>query len=508
MYNFNKTEPFMNCLQIFYDFFLRGPELNEAEARAAYALQVLSAYIPDSPMTLWRLAPEDDIPLLLAAHPNGIETSSLNKYSFQYSDLWQENTDVRQLKILSGAWPDRLFPGTDRPAHVLCLPLGLETPPIRFLCIGSESPHVHRENWLSEQGRLTAKILGLWLGDARHSESAWRQLLAENNTLRGKLGAEYGFPKLIGNSQAMRTVYEQVAQVAPVETTVLLRGESGTGKELIAEAIHKQSIRQHKPFIRINSAAIPESLIESEFFGHERGAFTGAIAKKKGRFEQADGGTLFLDEIGELTPATQAKLLRVLQEQTFERVGGTASIRVNVRIIAATNANLEKMITDGRFREDLYYRLNVFSIYLPALRERKADILLLADHFLFKYARKHHKNVQRISTPAIDALMRYHWPGNVRELENVMERSILVCQDQVIHGYHLPPTLQTSETSGTMPQRSFAESVALHEKELIVEALKASRGNRARAARLLQITERIIGYKINKLQIDVNRYKP
>ena len=508
MYNFHKTGPAMNCMQIFVDFFLNGPELNEAEARAAYALQVLSTHIPNSPMTLWRLAPEDDSPLLLAAHPNGIEAFSSDKYSFQYSDLWQESTDAGQIKILSGKWTGRLLPGPAHPGHVLCLPLGLEAPPIRFLCIGSGSNHEHRETWLSEQGRLTTKILGLWLGDARHSEAAWQRLRAENSALRGKLGAEYGFPKLIGNSQAMRDVYEQVAQVASAETTVLLRGESGTGKELIAEAIHKQSPRQHQAFIRVNCSAIPESLIESEFFGHERGAFTGAIARKKGRFELADGGTLFLDEIGELAPATQAKLLRVLQEQTFERVGGTTSIRVHIRIIAATNANLETMIGEGRFREDLYYRLNVFSIYLPALRERKTDILLLADHFLFKYARKHGKTVQRISTPAIDAMMRYHWPGNVRELENVMERAVLVCQDQVIHGYHLPPTLQTPEASGTLSRLSFSDSVALHEKELIVEALKASRGNRARAARLLQVTERIISYKINKYRIDVKRYKP
>ena len=204
---------------------------------------------------------------------------------------------------------------------------------------------------------------------------------------------------------------------------------------------------------------------------------------------------------------TQVKLLRVLQEQEFERVGGTETIKVDVRIIAATNANLEKLMTEGKFREDLYYRLNVFSIFLPPLRERKADILLLADHFMLKYSRKHGKLVKRISTPAIDMLMRYHWPGNVRELENCIERAVLLCEDQVIHSYHLPPTLQTAESSGTIPHLSLTRAIESYEKELIQDALKTTRGNQAKAARLLDITERMIGYKIKKYDIDVNRFK-
>jgi Nif-specific regulatory protein len=343
----------------------------------------------------------------------------------------------------------------------------------------------------------------------RHVIAVEREkLLDENVRLKQKLQEEYSFHNIIGNSHEMRDVYEQVARVARTNTTVLLRGESGTGKELIAEAIHYNSLRRDHPFIRVNCAAIPENLIESEFFGFEKGAFTGAVARKPGRFELADEGTLFLDEVGELSASTQVKLLRVLQEGGFERVGGTETIKVDVRVIAATNSDLETMMSNGTFREDLYYRLNVFSIYLPPLRERKSDILLLADHFMLKYGRQQGKAVRRISTPAIDMLMRYHWPGNVRELENIIERAVLVCEDQVIHSYHLPPTLQTGESSDTVPSLSLENAVARYEKDLIQDALKTTRGNRARTARLLDTTERIIGYKVKKYDIDVRRFRP
>jgi len=338
-------------------------------------------------------------------------------------------------------------------------------------------------------------------------EEERQKLMSENVILKQKLREGYSFHNIIGNSHEMRDVYEQVAQVARTNTTVLLRGESGTGKELIAEAIHYNSTRSEKPFIRVNCAAIPENLIESEFFGYEKGAFTGAVSQKRGRFEIANEGTIFLDEVGELSAMTQVKLLRVLQEQEFERVGGTKTIKVDVRVIAATNADLEILMGDGTFREDLYYRLNVFSIFLPPLRDRKTDILLLADHFMLKYGRQHGKPVKRISTPAIDMLMRYHWPGNVRELENCVERAVLVCEDQVIHSYHLPPTLQTAESSNTQSQLSLEDAVAAYEKELIQDTLKTTRGNRAKTARLLNSTERIIGYKIQKYNIDTKRYK-
>src|SRR5207244_619920 len=249
--------------------------------------------------------------------------------------------------------------------------------------------------------------------------------------------------------------------------TVLLRGESGTGKELIANAIHYNSLRAKKPFIKINCAALPETLIESELFGYEKGAFTGAQQRKQGRFDLAEGGTLFLDEIGELNPSSQVKLLRVLQEREFERLGGTETVKVDVRLVAATNRDLEASIAEKQFREDLYYRLNVFSIFVPPLRDRKPDIMLLADHFLVKYCRQHKRQIRRISTPAIDMLVSYHWPGNVRESENILERGVLTCDGQVIHGHHLPPTLQTAEASGTMVHTSLSDSVEQYEKDLI-----------------------------------------
>jgi Nif-specific regulatory protein len=305
----------------------------------------------------------------------------------------------------------------------------------------------------------------------------------------------------------MRQIFEQVTQVAGTNTTVLIRGESGTGKELIAHAIHYSSLRAKKPFVKVSCAALPESLIESELFGYEKGAFTGAEQRKKGRFELAEGGTLFLDEIGDVNLATQVKLLRVLQEREFERVGGIETIKASVRLVAATNKDLEKAIAAGTFREDLYYRLNVFTIFIPALRERKADLVLLVDHFLEKFAREHSRNIKRISTPAIDMLASYHWPGNVRELENTLERAVLMCDGEVIHSHHLPPSLQTAEASGTVTRVSLTDAVSAYEKDLIQDALKTTRGNRAKAARLLDSTERIINYKVKQYGIDAKRFR-
>ncbi|MGZ6125243.1 MAG: sigma-54 interaction domain-containing protein, partial [Myxococcales bacterium] len=317
----------------------------------------------------------------------------------------------------------------------------------------------------------------------------------------------YDLSNIVGTSGPMRQVYEQIAQVAKTNTTVLVRGESGTGKELIAHAIHYNSERAAKPFVKVSCAALPETLLEAELFGYERGAFTGAQQRKQGRFELAEGGTLFLDEIGELNLGSQVKLLRVLQEREFERLGGTETVRVDVRLVVATNRDLETSMAEKQFREDLYYRLNVFSIFVPPLRDRKPDIMLLADHFLAKYSRQHKRQIRRISTPAIDMLVSYHWPGNVRELENTLERAVVTCDGQVIHGHHLPPTLQTAEASGTMVQTSLADAVEQYEKDMIVDALKSARGNRAKAARLLGTTERIMGYKVRKYGIDPGRFR-
>jgi Nif-specific regulatory protein len=338
-------------------------------------------------------------------------------------------------------------------------------------------------------------------------EAERKRLLDENTKLRRELTERYDIRNIVGSSRGMQMVYEQVAQVAPTSTTVLIRGESGTGKELVAHALHYSSPRAKKPFVKVSCAALPESLIESELFGYEPGAFTDARSQKKGRFELAHGGTIFLDEIGELTPSTQVKLLRVLQEREIERLGGVQPIKVNVRVVAATNKDLEAAVKEGGFREDLYYRLNVYSIYLPPLRERKTDIPLLADHFVEKHAAGHGKDVRRIATSAIDMLMSYHWPGNVRELENCIERAILVCDGGAIHAHHLPPTLQTAEVSGTLARQSLREALDAYEKDLVQDSLKSARGNRAKAARLLHTTERILGYAVRKHGIDPERFR-
>ncbi|MFN3197079.1 MAG: sigma-54 interaction domain-containing protein [Bradymonadia bacterium] len=312
---------------------------------------------------------------------------------------------------------------------------------------------------------------------------------------------------IIGNSKIMAELYGQIDQVADSDTTVLIRGESGTGKELVAEAIHQRSNRSRQPFIKVNCAALPQTLLESELFGHEKGAFTGALNRRKGRFELADGGTLFLDEVGDLPPHTQVALLRVLQSRSFERIGGTETLKVDVRLIAATNQPLENLITDGDFREDLYYRLNVFPLYTPSLRERRSDILLLADSFLERYARANNKIVRRISMSAIDVLLSYSWPGNVRELENCIERAVLVTRDQVIRAHDLPPSLQTADTSDTLPRQGLKAALEALEKEMLTEALKSARGNMAKAARALGISERIMGLRVQKYKLDRSRFR-
>jgi Nif-specific regulatory protein len=333
------------------------------------------------------------------------------------------------------------------------------------------------------------------------------QLREENIRLKKELNKRYSFTNIIGNSHKMQEVFYLITQVAKSNANVLLLGESGTGKELVANAIHYNSLRHAKPLVKVNCAALPANLVEAELFGYEMGAFTGANREKAGKFELANGGTIFLDEIGSLALESQGKLLRVLQEKELERLGGTSITRVNIRLIAASNRDLASAVEEGIFREDLFYRLNVYPIYLPALREREADLLLLADYFLEKYSNEYNKEIKRISTPAIDALTRYHWPGNVRELENCMERAVLLCDDQVIHSYHLPPTLRTAEDTGTQQSQSFEGAVERFEKEILIDALKSSRGNMRQAAMALKTTERIFGYKIKKYDIIPKQYR-
>ena len=334
-----------------------------------------------------------------------------------------------------------------------------------------------------------------------------QRLLEENERLQQELKDRFRPANIIGNSSAMQEVFTLIGRVAKSESTVLIRGESGVGKELVAQAIHYNSERASQPFVKVNCAALPETVIESELFGHEKGAFTGAVAQRKGRFELADRGSIFLDEIGDLSPMMQIRLLRVLQEREFERVGGTDTIKVNVRVIAATNRNLEEMMTTGTFRQDLYYRLNVFPVHIPPLRERRADILDLANHFVERYSKLNHKNVRRISTPAIDMLSSYHWPGNVRELENCIERAVLLSNDDVLHGHHLPPTLQTAEATNTGIRQTLQDTLDSVEREMIIEALKNSRGNKVKAAKALDITERVMGLRVEKHGIDPRKYR-
>jgi len=354
---------------------------------------------------------------------------------------------------------------------------------------------------------LIAGQVGLAVRFRQLAKERFESLQKENDRLQEQIKKSFVPDGMIGRSSAMRMVYFHIDQVADSKTTVLIRGETGVGKERIAQAIWQGGSRGQKTFVRVNCAALPESIIESELFGHEKGAFTGALALRKGRFELAHGGTLFLDEIGEISLATQAKLLRVLQEGTFERVGGTQTIKVDVRVITATNRNLEKMIEEGKFRIDLYYRINVFPVYIPPLRERKSDILELADYFLEKYSTQNGKKVVRLSTPAIDMLMAYHWPGNVREVENLMERAVLLSQDGVIHAYHLPPSLQTAEASDTVTKGTLQESLDAVEREMIIEALKVNRGFIAKAARQLGLTERIMGLRVKKYAIQPERFR-
>ncbi len=333
------------------------------------------------------------------------------------------------------------------------------------------------------------------------------KLRQENIRLRDELSRKYHITNIIGNSNKMREVYQMISQVCKSNATVLIRGESGTGKELVASAIHYNSPRAQKPFVKVNCAALPANLIESELFGHEKGAFTGAIRQKPGKFELASKGTIFLDEIGSVDMEVQVKLLRVLQEKEFERVGGHQTLKADIRIVAATSKNLEQALEGETFRSDLYYRLNVFPIYLPPLRERKTDILLLADYFLEKYARENQKDIRRFSTPAIDMLVQYHWPGNVRELENCIERAVLLCEEGVVHSYHLPPSLQTGKQSDTIPALSLEDAVASLEKEMIIDALKNTQGNMSKAAKMLNISERKFTYKANKYGVDYRLYR-
>ncbi len=357
---------------------------------------------------------------------------------------------------------------------------------------------------LKPVARQTLQLVARLLGSARPRRSKTldrtEEMIENDRQIRERLRERYDFSLLVGDSWPMRQVFEQIAQIACTKATVLITGETGSGKELVARTIHLNSPRAGGPFIAVNCAALAEGVIESELFGHERGAFTGAVARRAGYFERANAGTLLLDEIGEISLAAQAKLLRALQSGEFERVGGAATIKTDVRVIAVTRRNLEEEIAAGRFRADLYYRLNLFPIIVPSLRDRRSDIPALAEFFLGRSARRMGKPIRGFSAAAMDLLTGYEWPGNVRELENVIESAVIVAESGRIEYYHLPPALQAAHP--TPMSEGLFRAVENYEHELILEALRNTRGNRNQAAKLLKVSERALSYKIKKYRID------
>ena len=429
----------------------------------------------------------------------------------------EDTVSVAAKSVLS-TWRQKMVPVTaskvkqqglfkvDREAqlYALCLPIKLgelKMGTLSFVkvCYGPFDPKAEM-NFLSVLSLMFAQcaMINRFYPDQKAKEEQAPELVRT---------VQFERSPIIGNSKEMGRVFNLLEQVAGTDTSVLILGESGVGKELIADALHRNSPRKDAPFIKVNCAALPETLLESELFGHERGAFTGAQTQKKGRFELANGGTIFLDEIGDISPTTQIKLLRVLQEREFERLGGESTIKCDVRIITATNRNLEEMIDKGEFRQDLYYRLNVFPISIPPLRERKTDIIPITDYFVEKYRKFHNKTIRRISTPAIDMLSSYHWPGNVRELENCIERAVLLSNEGVIRGHHLPPSLQTAENTSKHAGSNLQATLDSMEKELILDALKETKGNMAKAARELGLTERVMGLRAKKYKVDPRKFK-
>jgi DNA-binding NtrC family response regulator len=338
----------------------------------------------------------------------------------------------------------------------------------------------------------------------------FQRLNHENVNLRRQLKAKYKFENIVSDHDKMQAVFEIIEKVSDSDSTVLVYGESGTGKELIARAIHYNSYRQDKPLIPINCGAIPEELLESELFGYEKGAFTGAVSSRIGRFELANGGTIFLDEIGEMSPGLQVKLLRVLQEREFERVGGTRTIKIDVRIIAATNRDLEVMVANQRFREDLFYRLNVIPIYVPPLRERQSDIALLVPHFISRFNTEKKRQIEGIMPDALQLLTNYSWPGNVRELENMIERIVILKGSGMITRSDLPEKFTRSFANGKVPSvdvpdegLDFDAVVQTFEKQLLTKALEKTQGVKSRAAELLHMNRTTLVEKVKKLQLEV-----
>jgi Nif-specific regulatory protein len=368
----------------------------------------------------------------------------------------------------------------DRPGSVLCVPLVMLERTLGVIYLDTKQPDTLFDKDHLQLVSAISAITAVAIENARHIE--W--LVSENQRLIDDFNIEHN---MVGESQAMRDVLQFISRAAPTDSTVLLSGESGTGKELAARAIHMNSKRVNKPFMAVNCAALTETLLESELFGHEKGSFTGALGLKKGRLEIADGGTVFLDEIGELSPSLQVKLLRVLQEREFERVGGTRTVKVDIRLITATNKNLENAVNDNTFRQDLYYRLNVVKLEMPPLRDRQDDIPLLANYFAAKYGERCNRRISGISAEAQERLRNYDWPGNVRELENAMERAVVLGSTDHILLEDLPESVLESEPSATTPATKYHEAVAQTKRQIILGAMQQAQGSYTEAARLLGV---------------------
>jgi Nif-specific regulatory protein len=383
---------------------------------------------------------------------------------------------------------------SDQPVAVLCVPLIMLDQTLGVIYLDTTEPDTRFDQDHLQLVSAISAITAVAIENARHFE--W--LVSENQRLIADFNIEHN---LVGESPPIREVLQFISKVAPTDSTVLLSGESGTGKELAARAIHLNSKRADKAFMAVNCAALAESLLESELFGHEKGSFTGALMQKKGRLEIADGGTVFLDEIGELSPPLQVKLLRVLQEREFERVGGTRPVKVDIRLISATNKDLETSITNGTFRQDLYYRLNVVSLEMPPLRERQEDIPLLANYFAAKYGERCNRRITGISAEAQARLVGYDWPGNVRELENAIERAVVLGATDRILLEDLPESLLESEPPAAAPGTKYHEAVAETKKQIILSAMQQAKGNYTEAAKLLGVHPNYLHRLIRNLNL-------
>ncbi len=388
----------------------------------------------------------------------------------------------------------------------ICTPIQLGNETLGVLTVDHDLADETRLKEVERLLSIVASMVAYDIHNRRVQKLEREKMEAEKLTLITKINPEIQKGKMLGDSDAMRFVFSRIQQVAPTDVTVLIRGESGSGKELAAAALHYNSLRANKPFVKVNCAALNEGVLESELFGHEKGAFTGASFARNGRISEAEGGTLFLDEIGDFSISIQIKLLRVIQEREYERVGSNETHRADVRLLAATNRDLEQLIEKDMFREDLYYRINVFPLYLPPLRNRRSDILLLANYFADKYSGQTHRSVRRISSSAIQLLMSYHWPGNVRELENCMAHAVLMCEDGTIQGRHFPPTLQAPSLNHLEMRGTLKRQVEILERDMIIDALKRHDGSINQASKELGITDRMVRYKIKKLDIPYNDF--